>query len=326
MLTTNTGSETFVIGDYTPKSQSEEFVQSRRILSELRNKMHQSAEQNANDLQALKKLMRKDEEVKKEISQEIRATVPKDTVPGSVGDFLYGCVRSEVNGKLMACTPECISGPPLTGKSACQIPVYMKTSKGLLKMNDVSGSQANVYSAEKFSTLSNEEEETLRYQGVSDVTVYERESGTMRYRSVGKLSLTSSDSSAQGFVSETRSTSEASESSKCKKSVSWSADTKDCEKKKSVSKSSKSAVPTESGSQSSTQYTSQSSDCPEKRACAAPKSNMGFIMAIVVVIVVLLFLVLAFWWFGATNPSHGKSKPMVTMQTTHIVSEPLTWP
>lgn len=313
MLTTDSGSQNFLIAEYTPKTRSEESLTSHRLFSRLRSKLSEPALQSRKELEALTKMIKTHEDVRNDMTQEIRATLPKEIVPGSVGEKIYGCLLgSEANGKLSACTPECVTGPPLSGTGGCQMPVYLKTNEKFTKLNDISGEEAKLYTSDSFSELSSQEEDTLRSQGVAHVTVYQRESGTHRYHTVKKISL----------ASQSESRTEDCSSSSSKKSVSWSEDTETREREKEH----KTRSPTRSDKDTSCDSgkTSQSSSCAP--ACETSGSNWGLLAALAVIVVIILILVAVFWWFGASSSVVATSGKPTTVTTSHtVVSQPLSW-
>jgi cobalamin biosynthesis Mg chelatase CobN len=213
--------EDLVIAEYTPKSRSEtSFSDPKKLLGTLRAKVNTPMSSSKRELDHLSKLMEEDEVVKKEITEEIRATLPVEVVSGTVGEYLYSCLKSEMNGNTSACTPECVSFLPLSGKTKCDVPSYVRTSKGLTKLNESKGEIANVYTMGDSGDLKPEEEEFLRQEGITEVSVFKREPSSSRYVKSCSVSLPSH--------SDTRS-----RSSSSRRSVSFSDETQNYERKSS---------------------------------------------------------------------------------------------
>lgn len=280
-------SELLTIGAYVPASQSENSTESRRILKVLRSKLDTPAKASQDELDTLSDLMKKDDAVRKQISQELMATIPKTTLTGSVAQALYSCVTS--SGKIDSCSPECVTGLPLSGQKSCKNPVYMKTSSGLTKLNDVTGPEANVYATDAFTGFTEKEEDELRSSGISNVVLLERESRSNRYRSKETISL-ASQSKTRSYAKD----------ESCAKSVSFSET---------------STVYSPEGKSSKT-YTKSSSSQSRKDECS--NSSFSFIYVIMAVILVIILIGIAFVVWNSFTAIPQKE---VTKQRTHLVWE-----
>jgi hypothetical protein len=272
------------IGVHIPKSRSETTIESERILRSLRDKLETPASMAQEELESLSKLMLKDKEIKQQVSDKLQVTVPKTITRGSVAEALYSCVANA--SKADSCSPECLTGLPLSGSKNCKVPVYLKTSSSLRKLNDSSGTEANVYTSEAFTGFSDSEEDMLRSQGITSVVLHEREPKSNKYRS--KVVTVSSQSV-------TRTKDQTGDSCSSSKSVTFSDTTTYIPNKPSTK--------------------SQSSEPPESHETKKGSYFIYIVLAVLLLLVVLAAL--AFFWYN----SSGESSP----STPKINNSPLDW-
>lgn len=271
--------EQFVIGEYTPKSRSEvSSSDPKKLFSALRERINTPMSSSKHELEVLSKLMEEDESVKKQITEEIRATLPVEVISGTVGEYLYSCLKSEINGNISACVPECVSFLPLSGKTKCDTPSFLRTNNGLTKLNEAKGESANVYSMGDIESLKPEEEEYLRQEGIVEVSIFKRETGSSRYSKSLSVSLPSQ--------SDTRSKSSS------RKTVSFSEQTANYERR-----------PTRS----------RESECEIKHK---EKKNTSFYLVVAFVVIVLIVGIVWFFFFRSTASSVGTTHSSASKAAT----------
>jgi len=286
------------ITTHIPSNRSEISSESQRLLKELRSKLDSPVSVAEKELKSLSRLMETDEKIKKQVTQELQATIPSETPAGTVAQALYACIAT--SSRVDYCSPECATSLPLFGKKSCNTPTYMKTSKGISKINNVTGSDALVYTNEEFRSFTEKEEEDLRSDGVSNVTIFEREKGSTVFRSKDSISLSSH--------SNTRST----KSSSKKKSVSFSDEVDYCDNSSPAKSSSKSS----SDSHCSPSSSSESSDLPKK----CDSWNFPYVV-LAVLLLLIVAIAVCFWWWG----SLGTTSTTVTSVQTTPASTHLKW-
>lgn len=111
--------------------------------------------------------------------KEIEKTKPDLIVYGTVGEYLYSCFQPTLSIDT-ACTPTCSRGLKNPNNLDCTAGVYEKHDGKLLKTN--SNNTENIYLfLGTGETLTANDREFLKSQGIKYVTVYNQDSDSINY-------------------------------------------------------------------------------------------------------------------------------------------------
>lgn len=79
-----------------------------------------------------------------DIESEITATVPVEIEPGSVDEYIYGCL-SDVSEMGTSCTPSCANGYKLKDIDECSLAIYEKKDGTIRNLNNKKSTRAFLY-------------------------------------------------------------------------------------------------------------------------------------------------------------------------------------
>ena len=129
--------------------------------------------------------------VKQQIESEIMANVPDQVIPGTYGEYIYGCVFNQSYAPT-PCTPSCIKGLVTEDTEKCRFPVYIRTKHGTILMNNIKGAEGYLYidhNDTSSNTPSDEEKQMFIKDGIKNIKIYRQHKDNIDYKNVANFSL-----------------------------------------------------------------------------------------------------------------------------------------
>lgn len=300
------------IRQYTPKSMSGKKLQ---ITSLRKSASLQKTEEAVDLIDTVRKTIKEDSDYSRDVTKEILSTLPKSIEKGTIGESIYGCAIQQSKDVHVECTPECLSGIPLTSTKSCKLPIYVKSEGTLKKLNSKVGDKAIVYLTDMKDTLSEKDIEILTNDDVSSYSTYSKNK-SLEYKkceevSIGTTSLSRTsqkeeckreDSSSSSCSTESSSDSSSTQKEECEKST--------CEESSSVEEKCK------------------RKPLPNKCDPEPKQDGYGWIFAIVAVVLVIIVAILVCWWFGvfcSQTPEVKKEICTVTKISQPVVQHCPEW-
>ena len=199
---------------YVPKDASEESANVSNILSSIRSKLEEPIKVAEKEVKEIANIVSNSSH-KDKLVKQLQASIPKTLKSGSVGEGIYACIATTVDGVPSVCTPACQSGASAVSAGNCSKQVFLKKEdEELQKVNKTNSTEAYVYisgnqsksssstvrsrtsttgSSSSSVSLSKEDISKLQDSGVKSVEVFVA-NGPNSYRKSHSLSLREKDS------------------------------------------------------------------------------------------------------------------------------------
>ena len=113
------------------------------------------------------------------IKEEYDAKPPDTIISGTVGAYLFSCIQPSATVNPV-CIPDCASGFHDCDVPSCDLPSYHKSNGELLKINDISNEDANVFIA-RGDSLTSADRAALRNDGIKVITLYNQDGNSINY-------------------------------------------------------------------------------------------------------------------------------------------------